>query len=583
MAAIRHVRIENFRGFGNFQSAIPTHAVLVGEPGSGRSDLIEALIRTLDPDVLSRRHGSDLDLHGLNQAQPAIIEISIGDLTDGVRNALFNHLEYWDRQTESVVTSLRAGVTPDPDRYEQIVRFAYRLAFEEGQPTEVIYYPKFADPARSSFPRVSREERSVIPFFWQRGMNTRPLDLAGRGELRSLIDRETGEDFTDAADRFMKAVEAAAASFSSQERVAAALQAILTPLRPVRRFEDARPGADLVRFLPDGGAPSGLLRSLAAAVTLRDSPEHFPALRQGSTALAALRGGALHAAADAVEGAIVAIDDFGGEFDPFLARHLAGELRRSASQLVIATHTPAVTSVFATEEIVRLYWNAGSRQVARVGRPTSRQDRISARYLTSSLVEAFNASVVVVVEGHHDRMGYAALIERAVTARRLLPLDAAGITFVEAQGQGETAKVARAARALGIFAIALLDNDKGTPAATDAEVQACLAAASGVVRLPSGMAIEQLILQGVSDAELVRVFTELGRAFGDLALPSDWTKVTGPALARVLAGTLHNRPGSLHASYLWELSDNELPGSAIAALDQIRTVAVARQTGLTEL
>jgi hypothetical protein len=583
MAAIRHIRIENFRGFMAFEAPLRAHAVLVGEPGAGRSDLIEALIRTLDPESLRGHRGADLDLHGLDRSRAAVVEVTIGDLSESVRSALFNQLEFWDRQSETLATTMPAGAAPDPDKHESVVRFAYRLEIADDQPAEVVYYPKFADPSRGNYPRVRNNERSLIPFFWQRGLSTRPLDLAGRGELRGLIDRQSGEDFGDSVDRFMGAVETAAADFSSQERVAAALQALLVPLRAVRRFDETRSGAELIRFLPEGGAPSGLLRSLAAAITLLDSPDYFPAVRQGATLLAALRGGALHAAVTAVEGAIVAIDDFGGEFDPYLARHLAAELRRSARQLIVSTHAPSVASAFATEEIVRLHRAAGVRRAARATVPTTRRDRISARYLTSPLVDAFNASAVAIVEGHHDRMGYSALAERAVALGRLNSLDASGITFVEAEGDGEAPKIARAARELGIFAIVVLDNDRGGAAATDDDVQACMAAADAVVRLPPRMAVEELLLDGVPDSELVRAFTELEQAFGDLALPANWDRLPSTDLRRLLARTLHNRPGSLHASYVWELDEAELPGGAISALDRIREVADGRQSGLVEL
>jgi putative ATP-dependent endonuclease of OLD family len=583
MAAIRHIRIENFRGFAAFETPLRPHAVLVGEPGAGRSDLIEGLIRTLDPESLRGRRGTDLDLYQLDRSRAAVVEVTVGDLSDSVRSALFNQLEFWDREGETLAATLPAGATPDPARYESVVRFAYRLEIADDQPAEVVYYPKFADPPRGNYPRVGANERSLISFFWQRGLSTRPLDLAGRGELRGLIDRQTGEDFGDSVDRFMGAVETAAADFSSQERVAAALQSILVPLRAVRRFDDTKSGAELISFLPDGGAPSGLLRSLAAAITLLDSPEHFPAVRQGATLLAALRGGALHAVATAVEGAIVAIDDFGGEFDPFLARHLAAELRRSAGQLIVTTHAPSVASAFGTEEIVRLHRSGGVRQAARAAIPTTRRHRISARYLTSPLVEAFNASAVVIVEGHHDRMGYAALAERAVALGRLKSFDASGIAFVEAEGDGEAPKVARAARELGIFAIAVLDNDRGTPAATDDQVQSCLAEADAVVRLPARMAIEELLLDRVSEGELTRAFTELDGAFGDLALPPNWDRLPATDLRRLLSRTLHNRPGSLHSSYVWELDEGELPGAAISALDRIWEVASGRRTGLVEL
>ena len=581
--AIRHLNIENFRGFERFAAALRGHAVLVGEPGAGRSDLIEALVRVLDPESLRGRRATELDVHNLDTTRVALVEVTIGDLSPGVRSALFDKLEFWDRVAERVVTTLPAGSAPDPDRHEQVVRFAYRLSFDAGQPAEEVFYPKFADPARSAYPRVPQAERQLVPFFWQRGMTTKPLDLGGRGELRELIDSQAGEEFPAAIDRFMQAVEAAAEDFSSQDRVAAALSAVLSPLRGVRRFDEETPASHLIRFLPDGGAPSGLLRSLAAAITLLDSPQHLPAVRHGSTLMAALRGGALVAAVTGSERAIVAVDDLGGEFDPFLARHLAAELRRSAGQLVAATHAPDVTRAFATEEVLRLYRRAGTREVARGRRPATRAERISGRYLTSSLIDAFNASALIVVEGHHDRLGYAAVVERAVAAGLMASYAAAGITFQEAEGSGEAAKVAAAAKELGIFTIVILDNDTGAAAADDPTVQACLAAADAVVRLPARIELEDALLDGVPEPELVRVFTALDAAFGDLALPANWAAETGANLMGILRRTLHDRPGALHPSYVHELELANLPARAIEVVRRTYGVAKTRATGLVEL
>lgn len=582
MVAIRHIGIQNFRGFREISTPLRSHAVFVGEPGAGRSDLLEAVVRTLDPYWLGGNRGTDLDLHGLDRTAAATVEITLGGLTEDIRSALFTHLEFWDTFDEAVVTTLPAGSPPEGERHEWIVRVAYRLAIEDGQASETIYYPKSSDPSAGMFDRVRTSERSLIPFFWQRGLSTRPLDLAGRGELRNLIDRQTGEDFAEAVDRFMTEVSDAAEDFSGQERVASALEAVLEPLRAVRRFDDAQVASELIRFLPDGGAPSGLLRSLAAAITLVDSPPYLPAVRQGATLLAALRGGVLHAASSAADGAIVAVDDFGGEFDPFLARHLAGVLRRSSGQLLVATHSPGVAASFLSEEIVRLHRVDGERRVACGRRPANRQERISARYQTALLVEALNASAVVVVEGHHDRMAYGALAERAVSSGQVQSLDAAGICFAEADGDGECAKVARAARQLGIFTVVLLDNDDGSDAENDVEVQACLEAADAVVRLPPRMALEDVLLADVPEGSLQRILTELNVAFGDLALPNAWEAFRGTELRRLFGRTL-KRPGSIHTAYVWSLAPEELPRIAIDAIQAVRSAAVRRHQGLIEL
>jgi hypothetical protein len=179
-------------------------------------------------------------------------------------------------------------------------------------------------------------------------------------------------------------------------------------------------------------------------------------------------------------------------------------------------------------------------------------------------------------------MAYGALAERAVASGQLQSFDAAGICFAEAEGDGECAKVARAARELGIFAVVLLDNDDGSAATTDAEVQACLESADAVVRLPARMALEDVLLADVPEASLLRILTELSGAFGDLALPAGWETLRIADLRRLIARTL-KRPGSAHTAYVWSLAPEELPAVAIDALRSVRGVAVGRHTGLVEL
>jgi hypothetical protein len=87
----------------------------------------------------------------------------------------------------------------------------------------------------------------------------------------------------------------------------------------------------------------------------------------------------------------------------------------------------------------------------------------------------------------------------------------------------------------------------------------------------------------VLEVELVRVFTELSGAFGDLALPANWDTETGANLLRILRTTLHDRPGSLHPSYVYELHEADLPRRAIEVVRRTHAIAKLRTTGLVEL
>jgi putative ATP-dependent endonuclease of OLD family len=95
MPAIRHVAIRHFRGFEEFATPLPRHVVVVGEPGAGRSDLVEAIVRVLDPDYWRAHRADELDFHELDSSRAAQVELTIGALTQAGLDALTPHLELW--------------------------------------------------------------------------------------------------------------------------------------------------------------------------------------------------------------------------------------------------------------------------------------------------------------------------------------------------------------------------------------------------------------------------------------------------------------------------------------------------------
>jgi putative ATP-dependent endonuclease of OLD family len=47
---VLRLKVSGFRGFDDLKIHPDDHVLLVGEPGAGRSDMIAALSRVLDPD-----------------------------------------------------------------------------------------------------------------------------------------------------------------------------------------------------------------------------------------------------------------------------------------------------------------------------------------------------------------------------------------------------------------------------------------------------------------------------------------------------------------------------------------------------
>lgn len=581
MPAIRRVTTRRFRGFREFELILKPHAVIVGEPGAGKSDLLEAIVRVLDSDYLRLRRGEEMDFTDGDLSAPAEVELVVGGLSTMQARALSQLWEWWDPDAGRLISQATAADPVGVGNQERVVRLTYRLtAGVDGQFEERVYWPKVSVPNFDQFEPVRRAQRSLLPFYWQRGTAAKPLDLSGRGELRSLIEDQPGEEFSMAVSRFMDEVTSASARFSEQDRVKAALEEVLEPLRSVRRFR-AESASDLIRFLPDGGAPSGLLRTLAAAITLTEGPPFLPGARHGSTLLGALRSGALLAAARSHAHAIVVVDDFGGEFDSLLALHVARKLRSAAGQLLMVTRSPAVIDGFGLSEITRMTRQGTGIRAWMGPSTTSRAERVGAYYYAGRLTRALSASAVVLVDGVHDRLALEAVERRGTEMARLESLASTGIAVIDVGGTGEIPRVAQAAKNLGLYVIALLDNDQPVGATPSREVRAAAAAADVALWLPADSQLEWLLTDGVPDTELRRALATLGQAIPDVRLPANWETDRTTDVPQLVRDTLHGVSGSLHATFVEALDATNVSPTAITALTRIREMAIRRdQSGL---
>jgi hypothetical protein len=73
----------------------------VGQPGAGRSDLIEALWRVLSPDSTRFPLSEDLDFHKRDLSKRIEIEVVLGELGPEIEQAFLDRLEYWDAEQGS--------------------------------------------------------------------------------------------------------------------------------------------------------------------------------------------------------------------------------------------------------------------------------------------------------------------------------------------------------------------------------------------------------------------------------------------------------------------------------------------------
>jgi putative ATP-dependent endonuclease of the OLD family len=296
-----------------------------------------------------------------------------------------------------------------------------------------------------------------------------------------------------------------------------------------RHLADTPPTAATVRFRPDDGSLSALLRAIQPALEL-DEAGLLTLSNHGSTAAALLTSAEALLLAASVDGALVLGDDFGDGLDAATAEHLAAVLRARSAQVWLTTRRPEVARAFAPGELVRLVRDGRTRTHHLVPQPADRH--------------------------------------RAAAA---LPLAAAGVRLISADngsggGTGQIPRVAELAHAMGFRAIALIDSD---PAKTSAAELADIdAACDAVVRLPASTGIELALLTGV-DVAVLRAAAAVLPAYG---VPDPTSGVTDADVPKAIAQLLHKK--GLHEQFLDPLVD-EL-GSVPPVLDAALTaVAIA--------
>lgn len=408
------------------------------------------------------------------------------------------------------------------------------------------------------------------------------LDLGRRSAFRRVIERASGGDFSSALDQYVSDVAQAAARFTDSSQIQSALKEVVEPLRDVLGLDPGDPDG-LVRFQPEGGSASGLLRSLGPSINLQDGVGDLPAWRHGSTRAVLFRIAeslALSARGDP----ILAIDDLGDGLDAASAAHLATVIRRTAGQAGVTTRLSAVAEVFEPQEVLRLDRDAsGSGRAWRGQKPKTKAEAVAAKHWHRNLLPAFSYRAVVVVEGPNDFAGLLTLaLRRAKEQGEPLPATW-GISLINAGmtgsgGYQNVLKLAGTAREMGLRAIGVVDGDTDLAAKTYLEANHSLADA--VVRLPDQTAIEIAICGGLPDEVLRQALVDVASSAG-LPPPDNLDTLAGSGLLN--AATPFIKRNSLHSALVEALPSDCLPPLAVELLDEALTAASGSASGVLQL
>jgi len=620
----------NFRGWAELDLVAKGDVLAVGEPRAGRTDLVVALTRVLDPRS-TRANPLLTDIHqlssppqaaggaptttamtasqppqvgpasgvetcdlpddepsqatdqpapaaaGTDPSGPAATPVVVDRASNGeVELTLVDLGSDIEQELPGILEPLTTDETVDESgnaspTAPKGLRMTYRVSYDPAADvlSHVVYFPANSNPAIEQFARVPSALRQMLPAVFLN--DARPLQLRAEGLLRRLLTEKDPDEVSDALRTLEHHIVDAAAGLSKTPVVAELLDAILSDTGPARRAGDRPLTAVDVQFLPDDGSLAGLLRALQPVLTL-DGAGPLTLPNHGSTTTAVLSASEALILAGTTEGAVIIGDDFGEGLDGPSAEHLASALKSASDQVWLTTRRAEVARAFQVEDLVRLTRHGGVRAHHQVPPPANKKEVAVQRHVQSQLLPALTASTVGIVEGRHDLATYSAADR--MSQATILPLAAHGIRLITADngdggGTSQIPRVATLAKALGFRVVALVDND---PAKKSSElISEIEEACDALVRLPETMAIERALLAG-ADATHLRTAAAVLPAFGQ---PDPTLGKTDDQLVATLTQTLHKN--GLHEAFLSALV-NESSGLPPVLQDALHQVAVAGES-----
>lgn len=562
---IARVRIQRFRGFERAIVQTPGHLVAVGEPRAGRSDLIEALRRVLDPRSTSSRV-NPLDIHKPipddDELPLTEVEVTLLKLGSALEQFLDAHLEVFDSTTGEIASPERSGTA------ELGIRLCYRARYdsESGTGEHWVDWPAQSDPGSGVFAKARKVEREAIPFLVVRPLPA--LQLRAEGAFRALVEDATPEELQETLQTLQAEVTTATETFAGSGSISSALKKVM-----VAGTGDLLGLSDTSEFsfVPEDGSLAALLRALQPALDLDDAG-FLPLRSHGSTAAGVLSVSEAVAAAEQESGGLVVIvDDFGDTLDTSSAEYLAILLRRKAQQVIVTTRRPEVVRAFDPEEILRLTRSHGSRRQYRLKETTDRKAQKARRDLLDQLTSAMTGSIVTLMEGSHDVEGFGAVSVRRArrSAATSQVLTAHGVRLAcavgEHGGKDSLPELAKLAGDLGFHVKIVVDDDK--PGENDDLFDTLEKLAEQLVVLPQRTAVEGALVRGLKADDLLVALQTIN---ADYDLKVNFDEIDRDNIAEyIVKKKLLKKKNGLHRQWVNALPKNALPPIALKVLETV--------------
>lgn len=412
---IRKVEIKNFRGLRHVVLEPTPMTVIIGENGSGKSNLLHALRLLFDP---AWRHlTADLDVSDINAAAVEAgenyfeVKVEVGDLA--------GHPDLRAVFMESLATDA-AG-----DEYVTIKgTFSADDAGELVWGTTVLPPPGSRAQARPFTARMGR----MLPLLYLDPV--RDAQREGRVVRGSMLSRLLGDiDISPVEDDLGQLLDQANKKLAS----APDIQAIQTKL--AAHAKAMLPGGRATVELSLSGHETGdLLRTVQVVLGTQPGQPSLPIRRHGTGLQNLILIAMYRHLRDAHEGVYptLAIEEPEAHLHPHAQRRLLQELKSVGGATLMTTHSPSIASNADPRNIARLQRaGAGTSTLHQLG-PGVLSDADASDFeklIRNGRSDVFFARAALVVEGRSEALALAAF-----AAALGLDLDRDGVSILDAGG-----------------------------------------------------------------------------------------------------------------------------------------------------